>query len=67
MKKKHRDITVEGVKYAWTVTTNEYYNLVKICHNKKVVHEEKSPNPALIIAPGFVKEVILEYKEDWNI
>jgi len=57
MKKKHRDITVKGVKYAWTIKDDCEYSNVKIWQNKKVIHEELVP-AHLIVAPGFIKEVI---------
>jgi len=43
MKKKHRDITVDGVKYAWTIKNDcDGYggNCVSIWKDKKVIHED---------------------------
>jgi len=37
MKKKHRDITVEGVKYAWTIYGNGKEKYVSIWKDKKVI------------------------------
>ena len=38
MKKKHRDITVDGVKYAWTVKTHDYGSVVSIWLGGKIIH-----------------------------
>jgi len=64
MKKKHRDITVEGVKYAWTVNSdNHYYHNVKIWLDKKVIYEVKVDDD--VITPKMVKDIINSYK--WKI
>lgn len=40
MKKKHRDITVNGKQYAWMVKKVSYGNKLKIWdEDKKVIHE----------------------------
>lgn len=56
MKKKHREITVEGVKYTWTVRDK---SIVTIFKDKKVIYEDCACNgeeitPAIIRAAIFV-------------
>jgi len=40
MKKKHRDIVVDGKKYGWTVSAWQY---VRIWYDKKIIAEYKVP------------------------
>jgi len=40
MKKKHRDITVDGVKYAWTIYGSGKEHGVTIWKDKKILFTE---------------------------
>ncbi len=52
MKKKYRDITVDGVQYAWMI--QRFFTLV-IFKNKKVIKEMEVKTA---ITPKFVEETI---------
>lgn len=59
MKKKHRDITVDGVQYGWTVKDNvdgDGGHMLVIWKDKKIIHEKFMCG--LTITPGLVKRVI---------
>lgn len=61
MKKKHRDITVEGKKYAWTVKDDvdgDGSNELKIWFDKKVVYETLIPGH-VIITPKMIQKKIV--------
>jgi len=58
MKKKHRDITVRGDKYGWTIKTDDVNHTVKIWSEGKVIHTELVKEH-LIVSPGFIRDVIL--------
>lgn len=58
MKKKHRDIWVQGDLYGWTIKTDDEFHTVKIWFGGKVIHTELVPEH-LIVAPGFIRDVIL--------
>jgi len=55
MKKKHRDIVVDGVQYGWTVES--YYRL-KIWKNKKVIAEYCIAEHHDAVTPKFVAALI---------
>lgn len=57
MKKKHRDIIVNDIQYAWTVTEADEYNRIRVFQDKKMVHEEVLPNYQEI-GPRIIKEMI---------
>jgi hypothetical protein len=52
MKKKHRDITVDGVKYGWTVT----YDTLSIWKDKKIILTEDVTH--CTVTPGVVADII---------
>ena len=56
MKKKHRDITVDGVKYAWIARSNGYITIWK---DKKIFYEDCSYNDYMSITPLIIKKAIL--------
>ena len=53
-KKKHRDIVVDGVQYAWT-TRNMGHKIV-IWKDKKVLFEKD--NDVHPITPSYIREII---------
>ena len=60
MKKKHRNITVNGKEYAWNVHNNvdgDGGNLVKIWYNKKVIFNDIYGGHHNI-TPKFISEAI---------
>ena len=57
MKKKHRNITVEGNDYAWTTQGAGKYEKLKIWENKKVVFETLITRHH-IITPKVVADII---------
>jgi len=54
MKKKHRDITVDGKQYGWTVNYGQH---LKIWEDKKIIAEYDIPN-FHDITPKIVAELI---------
>ena len=56
MKKKYRDITVEGVEYAWKATKDKY----TIWRDKKVVKE--GTYAADVILPMNIRGIIVKYE-----
>ena len=63
MKKKHRDITVGGIKYAWTIHNNcdgDGGNCVKIWKDKKILIDELIRGD-IDITPKFISEIIKVY------
>lgn len=60
MKKKHREITVDGKIYGWTVSDidSEGDNELKIWFDKKVVYETSIPC-FILITPSMVKKKIV--------
>lgn len=60
MKKRHRDITVNGKKYAWTVKNDvdgDGGNLVKIFYNKKIKFERLIPGN-ITLTPKYISKAI---------
>jgi len=57
MKKKHREITVNGVEYAWTLKEGDEYNKINIWRDKKVIHEELLA-AYQEVGPRIIKEMI---------
>jgi len=66
MKKKHRDITVDGVEYAWTVSSGLYGKVVSIWLNKKVIHKFETCRK-YSITPKDVQEAITELNKGVKI
>jgi len=68
MKKKYRDITVDGVKYTWNVRNGWNWGvessmelIVTIWLNKKIIYQEKSMFPKLsLIKPSDIAGIIKE-------
>jgi len=61
MKKKFRDIVVDGEKYAWQAKADPDFGAVlKIWHNKKVILNKKIVGELMI--PSYVAEVIKNLK-----
>ena len=58
MKKKHRDITVDGVKYAWTLRKWSKEIYVKIWKDKKPLFTKTFRQPT--VTPKDVEELIKE-------
>ena len=54
MKKKYRDITVNGAKYAWQTT----HSTLTIWFNKKVIHTVDVSQMITAITPKHVAEII---------
>lgn len=57
MKKKYRTITVENIKYGWTITECEYSNILKIWLNKKPIYEKEIESKEQI-TPNLVYYII---------
>lgn len=57
MKKKYRTITVENIKYGWTVTINEDTTVLKIWLNKKPIYEKEIESKEQI-TPNLVYYII---------
>jgi hypothetical protein len=64
MKKKHRDITVNGVKYGWIAGVGGYLTIYK---DKKKIWENgyKGDSPE-VITPKHVAEVIRKFEKEWT-
>jgi len=66
MKKKHRDIVVNGKTYGWLVSPNDdpqdANDVLKIYFNKKLIHSEDTNG--MKITPAMVAEKI-PYIEDY--
>ena len=59
MKKKHRDIIVNGLPYTWSYQPNDKQEgggVLKIWKNKKVIY--KSEVECDIVTPSYVAELI---------
>lgn len=60
MKKKFRNITVNGKKYGWTTRGNcdgDYNTALYIWFNKKIIYTEIVKG-GIDVTPGFVKSII---------
>jgi len=57
MKKKHRDITVNNIKYAWRVKINENHRVI-IYKDKKNIYEEDITE--LPITPKVIEKIIIK-------
>lgn len=57
MKKKFREITVDGVDYAWKVNVTDDGKYIKIWKDKKVIYEEMV-NSEIDITPQTIKELV---------
>lgn len=66
MKKKHRDITVNGKKYAWAFThpdaDGDGHGIIKIWKNREVIYDElhETMEP---VTPKMIRQLIVEYEE----
>lgn len=58
MKKKHRDITVDGVQYAWTLTSYGKEKYVKVWKDKKVTINKTFRKES--VTPKDIEELIRE-------
>lgn len=58
MKKKHRDITVDGVKYAWTLNSYGKEKIVNVWYNKKELFVKTFRQPS--VTPQDVADAIRE-------
>ena len=58
MKKKHRDITVDGVQYAWTLNSYGKEKYVKIWKDKKVILNQTFRQES--VTPKDIEELIRE-------
>jgi hypothetical protein len=65
MTKKFREITVDKIKYGWSLKQNEYTTVLNIWKDKKIIHKVpfnsnmKCLSGTLSITPVIVKETIL--------
>jgi len=57
MKKKHRDIIVNGLPYAWTYQQSEQGGELKIWKNKKVIYKSQVES-TVSVTPAYVAELI---------
>ena len=70
MKKKHRDITVDKVQYAWTIKDNvdgDGSNEVSIWKDKKIIHTQMLKG-TIPITPALVKGIIkgIDQPDPWE-
>lgn len=68
MRKRHRDIVVNGTKYAWTINNGgdgDGGNDLKIWLNKKVIYEDIIGGH-IEITPKMISEIIKEL-ENGNV
>jgi len=63
MKKKHRDITVDGVKYAWTIYGGGKEHDVTIWKDKKELFT-KTDIRVGSVTPKLISELIKEYNKE---
>lgn len=64
MKKKYRNITVDGVEYAWKIYLDDGCKFIRIWEDKKIIHdgfvsdytEEETITP--IIIKNIIKNVL---------
>lgn len=55
MKKKYRDITVDDVKYAWKVKTDDDCNYLVIWKDKKIIYQG---DITADVTPSYVSSII---------
>lgn len=63
MKKKYRNITVDGKEYAWSVSRpncdGDWNNLLTIWFNKEILYRDVI-NGSIKVTPAYVKVFILD-------
>jgi hypothetical protein len=64
MKKKFREITVDGEKYGWSIDTHSSSdcNFINIWHNKKIIYSDDITSDD-IFTPKRIKDIIMNLKE----
>jgi len=61
MKKKHRDIVVDGVQYAWRYLGDYHGGIVKVWKDRQLLKEIDVDNCVNPITPGITEKLIRKF------